>query len=170
MEGKLLSEDHYTTFRKHSIHIQRESEAADWYIWVTHPNGCRSYDGYWRDSAFKTREEAIHEAKRGACLIKEKIMTGAELIAAERGRQKSVEGWTSEHDDEHTQGQLARAAKVYIQAALDAEESRKREVYAGWPWEYQWLKVSLEPVDNLKKAGALIAAEIDRLQRIRESQ
>lgn len=30
-------------------------------------------------------------------------------IAAERERQKSVEGWTPEHDDEHVGSEMARA-------------------------------------------------------------
>ena len=35
-----------------------------------------------------------------------------------------------------------------------------------WPWDMKWWKPSDEdPIRNLVKAGALIAAEIDRLQR-----
>jgi hypothetical protein len=34
-----------------------------------------------------------------------------------------------------------------------------------WPWDASWWKPSNDPVRNLVKAGALIAAEIDRLQR-----
>ncbi len=37
-----------------------------------------------------------------------------------------------------------------------------------WPWEMAWLKISEDPVRNLVKAGALIAAEIDRLLRLAE--
>ena len=34
----------------------------------------------------------------------------------------------------------------------------------GWPWDKKWWKPSDDPIKNLIKAGALIAAEIDRLQ------
>lgn len=33
----------------------------------------------------------------------------------------------------------------------------------GWPWDMKWWKPSDDPIKNLVKAGALIAAEIDRL-------
>lgn len=33
-----------------------------------------------------------------------------------------------------------------------------------WPWDEEWWKPSLDPIRNLEKAGALIAAEIDRLE------
>jgi hypothetical protein len=36
-----------------------------------------------------------------------------------------------------------------------------------WPWKPWWWKPSTNRIDELVKAGALIAAEIDRLQRIR---
>lgn len=44
-------------------------------------------------------------------------MTAIDEIAAERERQKSVEGWTLEHDDEHADGSLADVAACY--AATD---------------------------------------------------
>ena len=34
-----------------------------------------------------------------------------------------------------------------------------------WPWNITWWKPSTDPVRNLTKAGALIAAEIERIQR-----
>jgi len=36
-----------------------------------------------------------------------------------------------------------------------------------WPWEREAWKPSEDPIRNLVKAGALIAAEIDRLQRLK---
>ncbi len=35
-------------------------------------------------------------------------------IARERERQMSVEGWTVEHDDEHSCGELANAARSLL--------------------------------------------------------
>lgn len=83
-------------------------------------------------------------------------------IAAERERQKSVEGYTSQHDDEHFDGQIADAAACY---ALATTRGPKASVFANlWPWDLLWWK----PTDkrrNLVKAGALIVAEIERLDR-----
>lgn len=93
---------------------------------------------------------------------------GAALIAFERQRQKEVEGWTPEHDDEHSHGELATAAAVYL---LAAENQAIDQIFqpakepAFWPWSFTWWKPSPEPIRNLVKAGALIAAEIDRLLR-----
>jgi hypothetical protein len=92
---------------------------------------------------------------------------GAALIAAERERQKAVEGWTPEHDDEHSEGALVRAAESYL---IAAEAPALRNLQGGppptmWPFDEDFWKPSPDPVRNLVKAGALIAAEIDRLQR-----
>lgn len=94
----------------------------------------------------------------------EKKLTGAELIAAERRRQVEEEGWTPEHDDEHCSQELVRAAASYL---LHVAYERVPGMAAPgvWPWEKDWWKPSADPLRNLEKAGALIAAEIDRLQR-----
>lgn len=87
-------------------------------------------------------------------------MNGIELIAAERARQISDDGWTAGHDDRHIGRELALAARTYLSRAIDPNENP-----AYWPWDATWWKPSTDPVRNLVKAGALIAAEIDRLQR-----
>jgi hypothetical protein len=108
--------------------------------------------------------------------------TGAERIAAERARQIDVKGWSSEHDDnEHDDDSLAMAAACY--AAPDHLFVR-RDVDDGfmfayaWPWGLLDDKRPHPPSDAtpaerirlLEKAGALIAAEIDRLLRAEERQ
>lgn len=102
------------------------------------------------------------------------MATGALLIAVERDRQITSEGWTDEHDDEHTGGDLIDAAHAYALAAMasyfDANNVTFADIRAGrppndWPWEASWWKPSDDPIRNLVKAGALIAAEIDRLLR-----
>lgn len=90
----------------------------------------------------------------------ERTMTGVEMIEAERERQISSEGWTFEHDDDHAEGELALAAQCYVMESVQPGEG-----YALWPWESRWWKPSNDPIRNLVKAGALIAAEIDRVQR-----
>jgi predicted RNase H-like HicB family nuclease len=66
----IAEEEHEMTFKKHHISISRPSEDKNWYIIVTAPNGCYAYDGWWRDSEFKTPKEAFEEAKRGALITK----------------------------------------------------------------------------------------------------
>lgn len=85
-------------------------------------------------------------------------------IAAERRRQMEVEGWTPQHDDAHSRGQMAQAAACYAdpQPKMDCSGLPLR-----WPetWEDYWWK----PKDrrrNLVRAAALIVAEIERLDRI----
>ncbi|PYG00189.1 hypothetical protein SAMN05216184_104128 [Georgenia satyanarayanai] len=85
---------------------------------------------------------------------------GAALIAAERRRQVEEEGWTPEHDAEHPDGVLARAAVRYA-APEGPVRTRVAPVWP-WPWHY-WKPTPNDRVRELVKAGALIAAEIDRL-------
>lgn len=92
-------------------------------------------------------------------------MNGIESIAAERRRQIEVEGWTPEHDDQHQSGELAEAAACYARAASDPEGLTPFECLPTfWPWGREWYKPG-NPRRALVKAGALIAAEIDRLDR-----
>ncbi len=91
-------------------------------------------------------------------------MTGTELITKERARQMSVEGWTPKHDDEHNEFQIARAAVAYAVRTINGP---CEDVPAWWPWDDAYFKPSTA-IRNLTKAGALIAAEIDRLQRERQ--
>ena len=91
-------------------------------------------------------------------------MTGAELIAQERERQISKEGYTTEHDDEYNYvGQMSQAAVCYIEQNLDDD----KDGLGNWPWDWRTWNPSEDPIRNLVKAGALIAAEIDKMQRIR---
>lgn len=88
----------------------------------------------------------------------ERLGTVIDEIAAERKRQKDAEGWSESHDDEHDGGALAVAAACY--AISDHPETVKRL----WNWDWKWWK----PKDrrrDLIRAGALIVAEIERLDR-----
>jgi hypothetical protein len=92
------------------------------------------------------------------------------LIETERVRQIREEGWTAKHDDSHVKGELAEAASSYAdlaayQSQVPAAAIDQRRPM-GWPFESKWWKPSSDPLRNLIKAGALIAAEIDRLIRL----
>lgn len=99
-------------------------------------------------------------------------LSGVELIAAERRRQVDEEGWTTNHDDQHDQQQLAWAAACYaapeaIYRREDTEFGDPNGAQVRWwhPWPWSWRKPTTDRLDALIKAGALIAAEIDRLKR-----
>ena len=80
-------------------------------------------------------------------------------LLTERFRQISDEGWSLDHDDEHNCGEMADAAACY---ALGKPWEIVKQL---WPWAQSWWK----PTDkrrNLVKAGALIIAEIERLERV----
>jgi len=44
------------------------------------------------------------------------MKTGNQFIEEERVRQISEEGWTIQHDDSHTNGELGRAGLCYLVA------------------------------------------------------
>lgn len=94
-------------------------------------------------------------------------MNGAELIAAERQRQIDQEGWTPEHDSQHRGHALALAGVCYAlpvryRSTLVWGEELLDKL---WPWQHRWWKPTPDDrVRELVKAGALIAAEIDRIQ------
>ena len=96
--------------------------------------------------------------------------SGIDLIARERERQVSVEGWTLEHDDEHSNFELSQAAISYANISADSPYGNgPGNPPRTWPWEAEYWKPSPDTIQNLVKAGALIAAEIDRLIRIKEA-
>ncbi|WP_235200912.1 hypothetical protein [Pseudomonas aeruginosa] len=92
-------------------------------------------------------------------------------VQAERRRQVEAEGWTPEHDDEHSHGQMARAAACYALAGSSAPNDGTAAllVSPAWPWDEQWWKPSTARRDMVK-ACALALAEIERLDRAAASQ
>jgi hypothetical protein len=84
------------------------------------------------------------------------MKSGAELISEERATHES-KGWTAEHDDQHTGLDMPPVA---IHLILDLADEA-----------HDWglvVKAKREGgrIRQLVIAGALIAAEIDRLQRL----
>jgi len=103
---------------------------------------------------------------------------GLELIADERHRQIEQERYSLEHDDNEKPGALTTAAICYATMAASGPEMRqaiRHQAEHGippkhWPWELSSWKPGEDDsnksrIRELVKAGALIAAEIDRLQR-----
>lgn len=133
----------------------------------------------------------IDEAEKVVAAQPATLMASAEAgamadIAAERQRQKDIEGWTPHHDDTHHKGELAAAAACYAFMASKDDTTRgivsiseQNPQYADpekrliavrfWPWEWSWFKLKDRRRD-LIRAGALIVAEIERLDRATSRQ
>lgn len=82
-------------------------------------------------------------------------------VLAERQRQIDVEDWKPEHDDEHADGEMAMAAAAYAISSRTGNSAWARSL---WPWKEWWWKPKSARQD-LVRAGALIIAEIERLDR-----
>jgi len=122
-------------------------------------------------------------------------MTPIEMISEERKRQIEKEGWTADHDDQHEDGELAMAAALYaspddsmmIVERCDCCGSVEK-LKDPWPWwdyynydryndggcnvhHHAWDKRDKhDRMRRLQIAGALIVAEMERLQRVFDSQ
>ena len=106
------------------------------------------------------------------------VKSGTKRIAEERARQLRGEGWSAKHDDAHRRCELVMAAVCYAAKAAEQNVYIQKRTSKGhlfmdpWPssWDSRWDKRHSHrgvatKVRMLEKAGALIAAEIDRLQR-----
>ena len=120
------------------------------------------------------------------------MKTPIELIKDERTRQIEKEGWTLEHDDtEHPDGELAMVAALYaspednLQIVEYCKECNEaHHILDPWPWmdsvnydrygdggvdieHHAWDKrKEVNRMRRLQIAGALIVAEMERLQRL----
>jgi hypothetical protein len=109
-----------------------------------------------------------------------------EEFATERWGQIEGEGFSLAHDDQHCNGELAMAAATYAyiagltitdraeimaamrqQASIDAIHPKAVSAFGIWPnvWALSWLKPTHRRRD-LVKAGAMLIAEIGRLDRL----
>jgi hypothetical protein len=94
-------------------------------------------------------------------------MNGLERIALELGRRAKLADRIVEHDDEMDDGELALAATVYA-IPPDRRMFDTFGIPQNWPWSIdQWSPSPSDRIEELAKAGALIAAEIDRIYRAR---
>lgn len=90
------------------------------------------------------------------------ISAATKDVLGERLRQIEAEGLTVELDDWHDTGVLASAAGCYAMFSLAYPAG---DPVGFWPWDKSWWKPSPDRRRNLVKAGALILAEIERLDR-----
>lgn len=105
-----------------------------------------------------------------------------ERIRKEREAQLNTYGWTAEHDDTHVDGELAMAAALYATPEPMFVMRRNADNLCfedAWPFDdadkrSRGLDNELLParkinyhkrMQDLVQAGALIVAELERLQR-----
>ena len=100
------------------------------------------------------RAITAHRARKG------ETTAAARDVLAERRRQIEVEGWTPDLDDEYYRMELAAAASCYASPRYYMGS----QTPTNWPWKAAWWKPTSHRRD-LVKAGALILAEIERLDR-----
>lgn len=122
-------------------------------------------------SDFRTSDALFHAAELLAAAPGKSVPQAWLDVQAERRRQIEAEGWTPEHDDAHSHGQMARAAACYALAGSSAPNDGTAAllVSLAWPWDEQWWKPSTARRDMVK-ACALALAEIERLDRAGISQ
>lgn len=108
---------------------------------------------------------------------------GIALITAKRQRQIEKHGWSPEHDDQHEDGELCMAALVYAspfpvkvfasvippcscRSAGECTHLPMKMWVDPTPWDAcKDVRKQGDRIEALANAGALIAAEIDRLLR-----
>ena len=84
-------------------------------------------------------------------------MSGIGFIAIEREEQMTTHGYVD--DTQYVNGELVDAAACYLGTS------------DYWPWDEAYFKYdTTDDINNLKKAGALIAAEIDRLIAVKNKE
>ncbi len=88
-------------------------------------------------------------------------LTGAQLIAKERQEQIEKHGWSLDNDQHYKHQQLKQAALYCLMPDF-------------FSWPQGWIEKFKIKIDNKSKieqltvAGAFIAAEIDRLLKLKE--
>jgi hypothetical protein len=99
----------------------------------------------------------------------DKRMAGTELIAEERKRQIEKEGFTVEHDCNWPSDMLALAGAWYAIPEVIRMDLKNSSFL--WPFELAWYKPTPgNRIRELEKAGALIAAELDRLLCLKDKK
>jgi len=92
--------------------------------------------------------------------------TGVSLIAKERNRQINELGFDVANDDLYQFGELADAAICYA-IRPEVRNNPVDDFFAVekklWPWDFSfWKPTPHDRIRELVKAGALMAAQIDR--------
>ena len=192
--ARAYEQGYYNTVHSNTFGGKRQAEYAPvsmlWDVWEAArlapaaPSGEAVYqiesalkDGlYWRDTNETVYAEHFPEHRRvlythpapssptapglPAQAVPEGVTDAARDVLAERKRQVEKEGWHPDQDDDYGDGQLSMAAAMYAMQGNTPNYGPP----ADWPWESNWWKPTTDR-RNLVKAGALILADIERLDR-----
>lgn len=122
-------------------------------------------------------DEQIQQAQEALAWLQTSLTPALVDVMNERRRQQEKEGWTPEHDDQHDDFSLAKAASVYFACASAGTADRAvmdefglrgtpGELQKLWPlsWDIAWLKPKSRRQD-LVRGVALGLAEIERIDR-----
>lgn len=107
------------------------------------------------DGDYYTLDTLPNYAFKENCLSRAR---GVDLIRRERQRQIEEKGYDARHDFREPLNSIVAAAVSYAMCDIDMKEAE-----AWWQWDFRHWK----PKDrkrNLVRAGALIAAAIDKIQ------
>ncbi|HBZ3403631.1 TPA: ead/Ea22-like family protein [Klebsiella pneumoniae] len=121
-------------------------------------------EAYWKTQCRGITDHCEVLQARIAELESRTVTAAAADVLAERKRQVTTEGWTPEHDDQHVNFEMAIAGGLYAISAVDSHHKLRNSAPSAWPWDRKWWKPD-GPRRDLVKAGALILAEIERLDR-----
>lgn len=119
---------------------------------------------YWKTQCRGITDHCEELQARIAELESRTVTAAVADVLAERKRQVTTEGWTPEHDDQHVNFEMAIAGGLYAISAVDSHHKLRNSAPSAWPWDRKWWKPD-GPRRDLVKAGALILAEIERLDR-----
>ncbi len=131
------------------------------------------YSGGAMTTIWRAMHEAAPDAPDDTARLRERVarLEAENVLAeigAERMRQIAVEGWTPEHDDQHSNHEMAVAAACYAapgaRDGFNVGNRPRNKILPFWPWSLNWWR-SKDRRSDLVKAAALIVAEIERLDR-----
>ncbi|WP_264858167.1 hypothetical protein [Burkholderia cenocepacia] len=126
-------------------------------------------DRYWHQYKYGRRQKNVTHKDLFADILRAvaqpepraEVTDAARDVLAERRRQIEQEGWTPAHDDQYRDHELSCAAGCYAMYTLAYPAG---DPPPAWPWAADWWKPTTHR-RNLVKAGALIQAAIERLDR-----
>lgn len=114
-----------------------------------------------------TPDGPCHWIAEDLCSACAGISIGQELVE-ERLRQVDAEGWSLAHDDTLEHGELAMAAAALTVFSASSAERRAGYRFMNWKsplWPAGWEWKPKDKRRDLIRAGALIIAELERLDR-----
>lgn len=113
------------------------------------------------DGDYYTLDTLPNTAFKENCVRKAR---GVDLIAEERRRQIEIEGYDAEYDSHDSPYNLVAAAISYAMYDVNPEAAQ-----TVWPWESKYFKPK-DSQRNYVRAGALMAAALDLMQDLEESE